>query len=52
MDKNMNAMVQFQILVAVWALIGVAIGFVMTCALFITQEVRERKRPGINLRDL
>lgn len=52
MDKSLNPLLHFQILVAVWSLIGVSIGFVMTCALFFLQEARERKRPGISLRDL
>jgi MFS superfamily sulfate permease-like transporter len=52
MEKIPNPLLHFQILVAIWALIGIAIGFVMTCMLFITQAAREKKRPGINIREL
>jgi hypothetical protein len=52
MDRNLNSLFQFQIILAIWALIGVSICFVMTCMLFITQQIRERKRPGINIREL
>jgi type III secretory pathway component EscT len=52
MDKDLNPLLHFQILVAIWALIGVSIGFVMTCVFYFLNDKNSRKRPGINIREL
>jgi hypothetical protein len=55
MARNLNVLFLFQMSVAFWMLLFVSVGFVAVCAvwaLFYLQESRDRKRPGISLREL
>ena len=52
MERNLNILFFFQIFVALCVLMYVSLGFVMTWLLFYLQVSKDKKRPGINIKEL
>lgn len=52
MARNPNSLFLYQALIAFWILTFVSMGFVFVWALFYLQEPKDRKRPGINLKEI
>jgi hypothetical protein len=52
MDHNYHSLFLYQTIVALWTLTFVSIGFVITWTLIQFQEPKDRKRPGINIKEL
>ncbi len=52
MAKNLNTLFLYHVALAVCLLTFVTLGFVITWAILFLQQPNERKRPGINIREL
>lgn len=52
MARSPNIQFLYQVILIIWTLILVSMGIILVWALFNLQEPNNRKRPGINLKEI
>jgi len=51
MERKLNTLFFFQAVVTLCVLIGVSMDLIVTWLLFHPQDFKDRKRPGINIKE-